>query len=295
MDLLGIILSSNNEPPEPPEPPGPPQVPPATAATGSLDDYNDDNGVDDSQIIESCIELSKLHVSIYICIYIYYTNHQSFSVKCVYPDEVDELGLTQLIQEFINEQHHPNSSASNILNLPPFYEKITIHMSTVTTFHAPSDLSGVGSMKCECIHAVNCWRNSPGHYDTMFINTTHSNMDDDANPSSVHGFPDLEVAQVHLFFSFVHEGVKYPCTLVHWFSCPSDVPSDIMGMYTLEPDHNHNSQPVTAVIHLDTVFRAAHLLPISIDPASPVIQTLQLVHFSCTPEQATTRVLITEI
>ena len=96
----------------------------------------------------------------------------------------------------------------------------------------------------------------------MFINTTHSDTDENANPSSVHGFLDLEVAQVHLFFSFVHEWVKYLCTLVHWFSCPSDVPSDITGMYTLEPDHNHNGQPVTAVIHLDTVFRAAHLLPI---------------------------------
>ena len=103
-------------------------------------------------------------------------------------------------------------------------------------------------MKHENIHAVNFWRNGPGCYDTMFINTTHSNMDDDADPSSVHGFLDLEVAQTHLFFFFVHKWVKYPCALVHWLSHPSDVPSDIMGMYTLVPDHNHNGQPVTAVI-----------------------------------------------
>ena len=204
----------------------------------------------------------KFHVSIYICIYIYHTNHQSFSVKCVYPDEVDEPGLTRLIQEFIYEQHHPNSSARNIPNLPPFYEKITIHTSAVATFHAPSDLSGIGGMKRERIHAVNHWRNGPGRYDTMFINTTHSDTDDNAGSSSAHGFLDLEVARAHLFFSFVHEGVKYPCALVHWFSRPSDVPSDITGMYTLEPDRDRNGQPVTAVIHLDTVFRAAHLLPV---------------------------------
>ena len=78
----------------------------------------------------------KFHVSIYICIYIYYTNHLSFSVKHVYPDEVDEPGLTWLIQEFIYEQHHPNSSACNIPNLPPFYEKITIHMSAVHTIQS---------------------------------------------------------------------------------------------------------------------------------------------------------------
>ena len=69
MDLLGIIPSSNNEPPEPPEPPGPPQVPPATATTGPLDDDDDDDEVDDSRIIESRVELSKIpckHLYLYI-------------------------------------------------------------------------------------------------------------------------------------------------------------------------------------------------------------------------------------
>ena len=144
--------------------------------------------------------------------------------------------LTQLIQEFIYKQHHPNLSVHNILNLPPFYEKITIHTSTVTTFHAPSDLSGIGGMKHEHIHAVNHWRNGPGHYNMMFINAAHNNTDDDASPTSAHRFLDPEVAQVHLFFSFMLDRVKYPCTLVHWFSHTSDVPSNITGMYTVEPD-----------------------------------------------------------
>ena len=33
-------------------------------------------------------------------------------------------------------------------------------------------------------------------------------------------------------------------------------------MYTVEPDRLRNGQPVTAVVHLETVFRAAHLLPV---------------------------------
>ena len=33
-------------------------------------------------------------------------------------------------------------------------------------------------------------------------------------------------------------------------------------MYTVKPDHLPNGQPVTAVVHLNTVFRVAHLLPI---------------------------------
>ena len=188
LDLLGNIPSSNNEPPEPLEPPGPPQLPPAMATTGSLDDDNDDNGVDDSWIIKLALNSQKFHASIYVCIYIYYTNHQFFSVKHVYPDEANEPGLIWLIQESIYEQYHPNSSAHNILNLPPFYEKITIHTSTVAAFHAPSNLSSIGGMKHEHIHAVNFWRNGPGCYDTMFINTTHRNMDDNADPLLCMGF-----------------------------------------------------------------------------------------------------------
>ena len=33
-------------------------------------------------------------------------------------------------------------------------------------------------------------------------------------------------------------------------------------MYTVEPDHLPNGQPMTAVVHLDTVFRAVHLIPV---------------------------------
>jgi hypothetical protein len=32
----------------------------------------------------------------------------------------------------------------------------------------------------------------------------------------------LEVAHVHLFFLFSHEGIKYPCALVHCFSHVGD-------------------------------------------------------------------------
>ena len=99
----------------------------------------------------------------------------------VYPDEIDEPRLTWLIQEFIHEQCHPGSSAHNIPNLPPFYKRITIHTSAITTFHAPSNLSGIGGMKCEHIHAVKCWRNGPGHYDMMLINAAHNNNDNDSS------------------------------------------------------------------------------------------------------------------
>ena len=114
-------------------------------------------------------------------------------------------------------------------------------------------------MKCERIHAVSHWRNGPGRYDTLFISATSDNMDEDLSTCGILG---LEVACAHLFFSFTLDGIKYPCTLVHWFSHPTDIPNDVTGMYTVEPDHLPNGQPMTAVVHLDTVFRAAHLIPV---------------------------------
>ena len=92
-------------------------------------------GLMKAKSLSHALKSQKLHVSLYI-IYIYYTNHQCFSVKHVYPDEVNEPKLTWLIQEFIYEQHHPNSSACNILNLPPFYEKLqSIHPQSPLFMH----------------------------------------------------------------------------------------------------------------------------------------------------------------
>ena len=86
-----------------------------------------------------------------------------------------------------------------------FYGKITFYSSAVATFYAPSDISGIGGMHHECIHAVKSWRKGPGHYDTIFVNTD----------SSMEVMQGLEVARVLLFFSFSHEGVEYPCLNIH--------------------------------------------------------------------------------
>ena len=50
--------------------------------------------------------------------------------------------------------------------------------------------------------------------------------------------------------------------LVHWFSRIGDTPSDVTGMYIVEPDCLPTGQPVTSVVHLNTIFRAAHLMPV---------------------------------
>ena len=49
-------------------------------------------------------------------------------------------------------------------------------MSTVANFFAPSDLSGISGTKCEHIYAINRWRNSTGHFDTLFVNAAPDDM-----------------------------------------------------------------------------------------------------------------------
>lgn len=154
-----------------------------------------------------------------------------------------------VIEKFISDQHHlENASDDSSLDFPAFYGKITIYPSAVATFHAPSDLSGVGGMRRERIRAVKSWRKGPGRYDTIFINTN----------SSIEGMKGLDVARARLFFSFTHEGVEYPCALVQWFARVGDSPDELTGMWEVEPDQDQT----LAIIHLDTIVRAAHLLPV---------------------------------
>lgn len=175
-------------------------------------------------------------------------------MRKVYPKviaaEIKQPEFPDLIRQFIDNQQHPdNVSNASISDLPMFYGKITTYSSALATFHAPSDNSGIGGMHRERIRAVKSWRHGPGRYDTVFVNTD----------SSADGMRGLDVARVRLFFSFSHDGVKYPCALVHWFSRVGDSPDDLTGMWVVYPDDDE-SPP--SVIHLDSIVRAAHLLPV---------------------------------
>ena len=72
----------------------------------------------------------------------------------------------------------------------------------------------------------------------------------------------LSVARARLFFRVTVNRLKYPCALVHWYSRVGDSLDESTGMWAVEPDTLDNGKPRTAVIHLDTVVRLAHLLPI---------------------------------
>jgi len=72
----------------------------------------------------------------------------------------------------------------------------------------------------------------------------------------------LEVARVHLLFSFEAEGQVYPCALVHNFRKAYTDPDPDNGMWIVEPERTADGSRLMSVVHLDSMVRAAHLLPV---------------------------------
>ena len=171
--------------------------------------------------------------------------------------ELDQPDFTMLIRQFLQGQLHPDLDRESLISanslpdiLPNFRERISVYNSASAMFYAPSDLSGVGGMRREHIRAVPSWRKGPPRHDCIFVCTDEA----------AEGMQALEVARVRLFFSFTYSGVFYPCALVHWFSRVGDNPDEDTGLWMVEPDRNADGSPHAAVIHLDAVLRAAHLI-----------------------------------
>lgn len=174
-----------------------------------------------------------------------------------------EPDFCQQLQHFIQDQLQDSSpesdTASSSSMLPALPTKIATYASTVATFYAPSDISGIGGMRSERICAVDTWRHGNGWNDCMFINT------DPTQP----GMRGLDVTCTRLFFSFVHEQVKYFCAFVEWFSQIGDCADENMGMWSVEVEIFEDGTPNSSIIHLDSVVQLAHLLPIYHDMPTP--------------------------
>ena len=108
----------------------------------------------------------------------------------------------------------------------------------------------------ETIRATPAWNRGeiPGpRYDCVFVSNGEN------SESNMSG---LLVARVLLLFSFViNEEQHHQCALIHWFSLFGDQPDPDNGMWVVTPDYFGNA-PSLSVIHVDSIFRAAHLLPI---------------------------------
>ncbi|KAF9233392.1 hypothetical protein BU15DRAFT_53934 [Melanogaster broomeanus] len=120
-------------------------------------------------------------------------------------------------------------------------------------------------MRHEHIHTVPSWRRGLARYDCVFVST------DDTQE----GMLGMEVARVYCFFSFIHtDGETFPCALVHWFydfladlfptwfDRIADVPDELTGMWMVAPSFLDDGSHNLAVVHVDSIIRCAHLLPI---------------------------------
>jgi hypothetical protein len=170
-------------------------------------------------------------------------------------NELDIPHLADLVSQFLVGQLYPDMDPTEVpdslIDCPRFDGKIRVFNSAVSVFFAPSDLSGIGGMKREYIRVSPKWRSGHARKDCVFVIT---------DPNA-HGMQGMDIAQVLTFFSFRLRGVYYPCAVVRWFNRVGNTPDDNTGMWMVEPssvDHHAHF----AVIHVDTIFRSAHLIPV---------------------------------
>jgi hypothetical protein len=162
----------------------------------------------------------------------------------------------KLLQKFLYKQlHHDDTASESPLARehahPRIKGKIHVFNSAVAAFYAPSDISGVTSMRREHIRATPSWRKGCARYDTVLVNS---------NPE-VEGVRGFEVARVFLFFSFRYDDKDYPCALIQWYSHVGSDPDEDSGFWMVKPDTDDAGDPHLSVIHLDSIYRAVHLLP----------------------------------
>ncbi|KAG2028673.1 hypothetical protein BDR03DRAFT_882936, partial [Suillus americanus] len=124
--------------------------------------------------------------------------------------------------------------------------------SASSRFYVPSDLSGIGGMRVEYIRSCPSWQNEHSRHDCVFVNTD----------SSLPGMQGLEVARIRAFFSFQYQGGVYSCAVIHWFDKVSDTADEDTGMWIVCPGYSANNSPEHAIIHINAIYCAAHLIPV---------------------------------
>ncbi|KAG2058779.1 hypothetical protein BDR06DRAFT_980191 [Suillus hirtellus] len=159
--------------------------------------------------------------------------------------EIDD-GLTVL-------QAYVQLGKKHAQTIPALAEELNIPSlpDLLRCFLFQHDLSGISGMRVEHICSCPIWWNEYQRHDCVFVNTD----------SSLPGMQGLEVAHVHAFFSFRYQGRLYPCALISWFNKVGDAPDEDTGMWIVRPGFGADGAPEYAVIHIDSIYCAAHLIP----------------------------------
>ncbi|KAH9040822.1 hypothetical protein EDB84DRAFT_1587510 [Lactarius hengduanensis] len=123
-----------------------------------------------------------------------------------------------------------DSETLSVRGLPVSNKKVSLFHSASSIFLAPSDPCGIHGLRQEQIRSTWSWRGGP---------------------------------RVLLLFSLKHSGETFPAALVWWYTLSDDSGhrDEATGMWLVEREYNRDQKPHLAVIHIDTIFRAVHLLP----------------------------------
>lgn len=181
--------------------------------------------------------------------------------------KINQPTLPELIRRFLYDQKYPDcciTSAGVSLDVCPWFSNmISVFSSAAVTYYAPSDS---GKFRHEHIRATPSWRCGPARYDCALVNSR----------PALEGMLGLDVVRIFLFFSFSYEGVTYPCAFVRWYTLLDVQPDEDTGMWVVQPEEESDGSPTISVIHLDSIFRAAHLLPIYASSNNPIPRSLSL-------------------
>jgi hypothetical protein len=82
----------------------------------------------------------------------------------------------------------------------------------------------------------------------------------DVDPAVAPG--GLHVARLRLLFSLAWGSDIFPCALIRWFPDIAEEPDADTGLRIVQPEDDDAGEPVYEVVHLDSIVRAAHLLPV---------------------------------
>ncbi|KAJ3793943.1 hypothetical protein GGU11DRAFT_847438 [Lentinula aff. detonsa] len=173
-----------------------------------------------------------------------------------YPRFIAELGehvghptLEELTRQFLHEQ----LGLSEDSDLPHITSKINVYHSAIAVFFAPSDRAGIRGMQQERIRCTPSW------YSIERRDCVLATIDEDKP-----GFQGLSAARALLLFSFRHEKKVYPCALLHWFNMYGQRRDSKTGLWRVRPAFHDQAQqnPCLAVVHLDTLARGVHLIPV---------------------------------
>jgi hypothetical protein len=169
-----------------------------------------------------------------------------------------ELGIQQLrdmLQRFlfqVTRHDDPRDPDDVPLEECPFFDgRVNVFNSATAVFYAPSDISGIGGMKREIIRSCPSWRNGGPRHDCALVYS---------HPGEL-GMRGLDVVRILAFFTFRFHTEEYPCAVVRKYRVSDEADEDT-GMWVARPAYDTRRRPKFGIIHLDTVYRAAHLIPV---------------------------------